>query len=276
LHTRYTLDGDPGSDDWPNFQLDGFGTLLWGWYNHLERTNKPVLPPLWASAAGLLVRYLAALWEKPNYDCWEEFPDHIAVSTLASLYAGLHAIGTIPGLDPYHAQLATVTAEQIKHFVLARGMYSGHLIKQIDGEDAVDANLLWASVPFGVHGLFQPEEALMAATALRIESDLIGGTGGVHRYRADTYYGGGEWILLTALLGQYRAARGDTQGAQACLEYVTSHADENGNLPEQWTTAPLTPDGVAVWVQRWGPVAKPLLWSHATYLNLYAVLQPFP
>ncbi|MCL6567990.1 MAG: hypothetical protein K6T35_03725, partial [Meiothermus silvanus] len=29
LHARYTTDGAEGLQDWPNFQLDGFGTWLW-------------------------------------------------------------------------------------------------------------------------------------------------------------------------------------------------------------------------------------------------------
>ncbi len=40
----------------------------------------------------------------------------------------------------------------------------------------------------------------------------MGATGGVHRYLADTFYGCGEWMLLTALLGEYRAMSGNAQG----------------------------------------------------------------
>ena len=46
LDTRYTLDGAVGKDDWPNFQLDGFGTLLWGMHAHLSRNQAP-LPSDW-------------------------------------------------------------------------------------------------------------------------------------------------------------------------------------------------------------------------------------
>ncbi len=35
LHTRYTLDGQDGrQEEWPNFQLDGFGTWLWALEQH--------------------------------------------------------------------------------------------------------------------------------------------------------------------------------------------------------------------------------------------------
>ncbi|MFL5627005.1 MAG: glycoside hydrolase family 15 protein [Ktedonobacteraceae bacterium] len=272
LHTRYALDGHSDDEEWPNFQLDGFGTLLWGLQRHVQLTRQEQLPSLWADAARLLVRYLAALWQLPNSDCWEEFPDRIAVSTLAALYAGLHASSTVLDANEADAALATETVAKIKSFVLDAGIQDGHLIKQIHHDAVVDASLLWACVPFGEHGLLQPAEPLMQATAARIEQDLIGATGGVHRYRADTFYGGGEWILLTALLGEYRAAIGNRAGAQQCLAYVEAQVDEHGYLPEQSSQAPLNPAYVAGWLAQWGPVARPLLWSHAAYLSLYARL----
>jgi GH15 family glucan-1,4-alpha-glucosidase len=274
LHTRYTLDGHSDDEEWPNFQLDGFGTLLWGLQQHVRLTGQERLPSLWADAARLLVRYLAALWQLPNFDCWEEFPDRIAVSTLAALYAGLHAISPLLVANEPDVALAAETAAKIKSQVLNAGVRDGHLIKQIHHDAVVDASLLWACVPFGEHGLLQPTQPLMQATAVRIEQDLIGTTGGVHRYRADTFYGGGEWMLLTALLGEYRAAIGNLPEAQQCLAYIEAHADEQGYLPEQSSQAPLEASYVAEWLERWGPVARPLLWSHAAYLSLYASLNP--
>src|SRR5216683_46069 len=50
LHTRYTLDGQQGDEEWPNFQLDGFGTLLWGLQHHLQLTGQRAMPPGWGSA----------------------------------------------------------------------------------------------------------------------------------------------------------------------------------------------------------------------------------
>lgn len=272
LHTRYTLDGRQGDEEWPNFQLDGFGTLLWGLQHHLQLTGQHALPPGWSSAAYLLVRYLAALWQRPNSDCWEEFAERVAVSTLAAIHAGLHAIAAAFEADGQDATLATETARQIKAFVLGAGTLNGHLIKQIDGADEVDASLLWASVPFQEHGLFQPADPIMRATVARIEQDLIGASGGVHRYRNDTFYGGGEWILLTALLGEYYVATGDLAAAQRCQAFIETSANQQGDLPEQVSQAALHVEYLAPWLERWGSVARPLLWSHAAYLGLAAGL----
>lgn len=268
LHTRYTLAGQQGDEEWPNFQLDGFGTLLWGIQHHMQLTNLHSLPPAWDQAADLLVRYLAALWSRPNSDCWEEFPDQIAVSTLATLYAGLHAISVACAAGGQTALLAAETARQIKMCMLSTGVRDGHLIKQINGADMVDASLLWACVPFQEHGVLRPTDAVMQATVARIEQDLIGKSGGVQRYPADTFYGGGEWINLTALLGEYYAATGNPAGLLRCLTFIETSADAQGNLPEQVSHAPLHPDYVAHWLECWGNVACPLLWSHAAYLSV--------
>lgn len=275
LHTRYTLDGQPGSEAWPNFQLDGFGTLLWGIEQHLTMIRAPLAtaPAPWQRTVRLLVRYLAALWRWPNYDCWEEFPDDIAVSTLAAIYAGLHAAATLLGRDDSDGALAADTAGAVHAFTLVHGVRDGHLIKQIDGEDVVDASLLWAAVPFGVHAMLPASDPLMLATAERISGDLVGRTGGVHRYRADTFYGGGEWTLLAALLGQYAIAIGDRVTAEHYRAWVAAQAVEQFWLPEQISIAPIAPERVTGWVERWGPVACPLLWSHANYLTLVATLQ---
>ena len=44
--------------------------------------------------------------------------------------------------------------------------------------------------------------------------------------------------------------------------------DAEGNLPEQVPTRAYAPAMLPVWERRWGPVATPLLWSHAMYLIL--------
>ena len=54
--------------------------------------------------------------------------------------------------------------------------------------------------------------------------------------------------------------------AASAQEWVRARALPNGDLPEQVTDASQDPAMVSPWVQRWGAVATPLLWSHAMYL----------
>ena len=101
-----------------------------------------------------------------------------------------------------------------------------------------------------------------------VEKELHRPDGGVYRYKEDVYYGGGEWILLTAWLGWYYAKNNEPQRAQRLLDWIEACADAEGILPEQVNDHLLAPNEYQPWVKRWGPVATPLLWSHAMYLIL--------
>jgi isomaltose glucohydrolase len=97
---------------------------------------------------------------------------------------------------------------------------------------------------------------------------LVSPGGGVHRHREDGYYGGGEWLLLTAMLGLAEPERGEAR-----LEWVVAHAAPDGALPEQSQDHLLRPDQFDLWMAKWGPPPSPLLWSHAMFLTLDHVLR---
>ena len=257
LHTRYAPDGSQGNEDWPNFQLDGFGTFLWGLSEHLRMTGEPAAKT-WKTAVDLLTGYLIHLWRSPNFDCWEEFPAQVHIATLAAIYGGLHA-----AVRHFDLHGVADAAEAIRAFVLEQAC-NGYLPKFV-GSDTVDASLLWAAIPYG---MFDPREPIMAHTIEKIASDLQGPEGGVHRYAADEYYGGGAWILLTAALGECLAALGDTEQVREILGWIERRAAPNGDLPEQVPIDLIRPSSHSAWVDRWGEIAQPLLWSHAAYLRL--------
>src|ERR1041384_3554231 len=98
LHTRYRLDGMDGEPgNWPNFQLDGFGTWLWALNEHQKVNPEVSLSNELLAASELVADYLSELWSLPCYDCWEEFPDHIHPHTLAAIYGGLRAHAELSG-----------------------------------------------------------------------------------------------------------------------------------------------------------------------------------
>jgi len=94
----------------------------------------------------------------------------------------------------------------------------------------------------------------------RIEREL-----GYHRHADDEYYGGGEWPVLAGLTGWARSSLGLAAARQ--LAWIEAAANPDLTLPEQ-TGGQLRPDRCPEWVERWGPPASPLLWSHAMYLIL--------
>jgi len=277
LHTRYTVEGEEGREDWPNFQLDGLGTWLWSLAEHLRRTSAP-LPLTWVPAVDVATRYLATLWPYPCYDLWEEHPQHFHPYTLAAIYAGLRAgqrlLAANAGENAVISHSLAQVADQVCQFLLQQGVQEGYLAKYFDHKgrpySGVDASLVGVATPYR---LLQPGDPVMQATVARIEADLCYPGGGVYRYREDTYYGGGEWVLLAAWLGWYYADLGKRERAGELLRWVESQADAEGHLPEQVSDHPLAAEHHGKWVARWGPVARPLLWSHAMYLILHDVLR---
>jgi GH15 family glucan-1,4-alpha-glucosidase len=242
LPTRYTLEGGDGDEPWWDFQLDGYGTWLWALHAHAARHGRSVEP--YAAAIESTVEYLAAFGDHPCYDRWEEHAEHRHVATLGAVSAGLRAAGAAsPAVD------ALIPA-------------GDHLPKWL-GSTAVDGSLLACLTPFEV---VDPTGPVAEATYERVRHDLL--RGGVYRYLGDTFYGGGEWLILTAWLGWHEARTGRRDLALSRLDWVAAQATPEGHLPEQVSRATQQPEFIAEWTARWGPVATPLLWSHAMYVTL--------
>jgi GH15 family glucan-1,4-alpha-glucosidase len=273
LHTRYQLDGrDDHNAEWGHFQLDGYGTWLWGLVEHYRIAGQTEMPETIADSVDLVVRYLCAFWKQPNFDCWEERGDQLHPSTLACIYGGLEAIGRFNG----RTDLLEICA-QIKQFIVEHMVHPerGYVVKSIQptytgneyeiGYGGVDASTLWLCEPFQV---FAADHPVMAATISKIEADLKTTDGGIRRYSEDEYYGGGAWILLTAWYGWISLASGKRLEAEQALQWIVKQADSLGRLPEQVAHAETDSDVYQGWLSRWGTPATPLLWSHAMFLVL--------
>ena len=65
---------------------------------------------------------------------------------------------------------------------------------------------------------------------------------------------------------------GNHEAACRARDWVSSHFDEKGRLGEQFGGEQRDPEHYNEWVERWGPPAKDLTWSHAMYLVLCAAL----
>jgi isomaltose glucohydrolase len=253
LPARYALDGARHEDDWWNFQVDGYGTWLWTLERHLARTGGSPAP--YADAVGVAVRYLSATGTGTCRDWWEENRDAVHVATLAGVAAGLAAAARMG----VHDRDAEATAAHCADLIRSRGTRRGRLVKWLDGHD-VDASLLSVAAIYDVLPLTDP---LVVGTVAAVEDQLT--AGGVHRYGADTFYGGGQWPVLTSLLAWHHARAGDRGRAAELLDRVVAVADDDLLLPEQVPPL-LAPDVLDEWQQRWGPSAHPLLWSHGMFL----------
>jgi GH15 family glucan-1,4-alpha-glucosidase len=262
----------PRDDGWGAFQMDGPGLWLWALHAHARSASSSgggagSLGRDLERAAAVAAEYVTMLWGQPSYDAWEEHGEHSSTSTLAACLAGLisaHRLGIEPAAMP-----AAVTA--IRHELAGRARRAGHLPRS-DADDAVDASLLWCGPLLGA---FHPADAAWQATLERVETQLQGPDGGVHRYAADTFYGGGQWPVLTAALGLAYLGlgrSGDLERARHCADWTERQRAADGSLPEQTSGHLLQPARLAEWERRWGPVASPLSWSHAMSLLLRRAL----
>jgi GH15 family glucan-1,4-alpha-glucosidase len=257
FHSRFSLDGSEVADEWGHHQLDGLGTWLWSLSAHIKITKQKEIPSDYKEAIDLISDYLTSYWKYPCYDCWEENPEHIHTYTVAAIYGGLQSLSLVDGVD------RSSLLDDIRAFILEHSVYRGHFIKHT-GSHAVDANLVGLSIPYR---LVTPGDPLMKKTMAEIY-DMLVQDGGVHRYSTDTYYGGGQWLNLAAWLGWYEAEAGNMDRARAALAWMEAQGDEKGNLPEQTSRHMVDPTRYEFWVDKWGEIASPLLWSQAMYLIL--------
>ena len=258
LPARFTLAGEleePDPDDpWPNFQVDGYGIWLWSLEGHLA--GKP-LDTEQRRTVELVARYLAATWRLRCWSCWEEYQGGEHASTVAAAGAGLASAARL--LDD---EALDTEATAVRDHLVTRFAVDGRLGRGPD-DPRVDGSMIWLSVPFSV---LPPDDPRATNTIDAIKRDLVGPSGGVYRYRGDSYYGGGEWLLLASSLAWHERVVGEGGNAEELSAWVRGQASANSDLPEQVTSHAQDPAMVQPWVRRWGAVANPLLWSHAMYL----------
>lgn len=261
LHTRYTVEGSEVYSEWGTYQLDGYGTWLWGMSEHLAKRADNGFAEEMKPTLELIAEYLLLLWRMPNFDCWEEHGDRVHPSTVGAIYGGLKNICTWVEAPIREAIQRELSA--IKEYLLSQGTWDGRFVKSV-GSQEIDASLLWLHVPYTV---IDGHEPIMVNTVRAIEQQLLH-KGGVHRYPQDVYYGGGQWVLLSGYLGWHYAELGDQERAFQYLEWIENQFNEQMHLPEQVQHHLLAPEEYQRWIDRWGPPACPLLWSHALHLIL--------
>lgn len=245
--------------------MDGPGLWLWALGRHVRAGG--AFDSAVQRAAALDAEYIAAMWRAPSHDAWEEHAEYLATSTLAACLAGLLAAHRL-GLETAGMQSAV---EGIREELASRAARVGYLPRS-DGDDAIDASILWCGPLLRAFDVGDPA---WVSTLDRVEAELVGPDGGVYRYGTDTFYGGGQWPVLTAAYGLAcieRDGAGDHERATRALAWVEDQRDADGRLPEQSSRYVLAPERVTEWKARWGPVATPLTWSHAMTVLLAVAL----
>jgi GH15 family glucan-1,4-alpha-glucosidase len=255
---RFSFEGLVVKDDWPNFQIDGYGTWLWSLHEHLKRSREGAPPEELAPAVERVARYLVEVGTAPCFDVWEENGGSVHTATLGCVYAGLVAASAMLANQGLRDR-----AEAVRSAVLEHARRAGRFQKSND-DPQVDAALLWLCEPFGLCDRLEPA-FVQTAGEVSTELEL---DGGIRRYPADTYFGGGAWPVLTASLGWYRASTGDLDEASRRRRWIAERFDSDGRLGEQFGGEHRDPDKYDEWVRRWGLPARDLAWSHAMFVVL--------
>ena len=256
---RFSLTGERVADDWPNFQIDGYGTWLWSLNEHLRLSEAESLTPALQTTVERTARYLSTFAFAPCFDVWEENGGEIHSSTLASVIGGLTAASALLA-DPRFDDRAAEVRSYLEHHTPK----AGQIVKS-NARSEVDASALWLGAPFNV---FAADDPRLLATVAEIEDKLVDDNGGVRRYAADTYFGGGSWPVLTCSLGWHYSRAGRLDDADHCLDWTRAHIDGEGRLGEQFGGEGRDREHYDEWVQRWGHPARDLLWSHAMHVVL--------
>jgi GH15 family glucan-1,4-alpha-glucosidase len=262
---RFALDGSTVTDDWPNFQIDGYGTWLWSLGQHLLITGQDDVPAEFIESVERAGRYLASFALSPCYDVWEESGTALHTSTLACVYGGLTTAARLLK-DGELLERAVAVKERVEQSAAQLGMFA----KSNENAD-VDASALWLSTPFRV---VEPTDSSFARTVTTIEEQLSL-VGGVRRYPTDVYFGSGAWPVLTASLGWHYLTIGDLESARRCQQWISDRFDAEGRLGEQFGGELRDAPHYHEWVKRWGPPAQDLTWSHAMYVVLSIAIENF-
>jgi GH15 family glucan-1,4-alpha-glucosidase len=259
---RFALDGSNVVDDWPNFQIDGYGTWLWALGQHLLSTDQHAVPKELRGSVERVGGYLDAFALSPCFDVWEESGSALHTSTLACVYGGLAAAARMLD-DNDLLDRARAVQSRARDSAIRLERY----VKSTESDD-VDASVLWLSTPFRV---VEPGDRYFDETVRTIEA-CLSLEGGLRRYPTDTYFGSGAWPVLTASLGWHYLEVADLEAARRCRDWVAAHFDDRGRLGEQFGGERRDPEHYREWVDRWGPPAKDLTWSHAMYVVLCAAI----
>ncbi|MEX1087334.1 MAG: glycoside hydrolase family 15 protein, partial [Candidatus Paceibacterota bacterium] len=211
---------------------------------------------------------------KPSYDLWEE-KNGVSTFTCASVFGALNAacqFATLLGKND-DAKLYQETAVTVREGILTH-LYdseAGYFVKllninndKIEYDKTVDASSFYGIFRFNI---LPPDDERLQRTFQLTRKELSDPipTGGVARYKGDTYFTvdhqlpGNAWFVTTLWFVQYTILKAktidDLSGINEELEWVAQHALASGVLSEQ--IDPHTGEQVSI---------APLAWSHAEYV----------
>ncbi|MCI4352907.1 MAG: glycoside hydrolase family 15 protein [Thermoplasmata archaeon] len=262
---RYFPDGEVGST-WhppPFLQIDQTASVLSAAWHHLDRGGDPdVLLELWPmvkSAANFLTGFRDRVTglPAPSFDLWEERRG-VHTYSAAAVAHGLESAARIAEVLGKDTPSWRSAAEEVRVRTVQE-MWDPSLsrfVRSLEPRDErIDASILLA-LDLGLLDPADPRyQGTVEITERRLWSKAVGG---LARYEGDEYYGlENPWVVCTLWLAATHLTLGNRTRCRELIDWVVTHATTTGLLPEQVDA-------------RTGEQksATPLVWSHATFLDL--------
>ncbi|HEV2166337.1 MAG TPA: glycoside hydrolase family 15 protein, partial [Thermoplasmata archaeon] len=264
LH-RHFPDGEIGST-WhppPFLQVDQTASVVSAAWHHLERGADPdaflELWPMVMKAADFLLQFRDESTGLPagSFDLWEERFGIHAYSSAAVAHALESAAQIAESLGKDYPKWR-VAAQEVRQAVLEHlwDPKLGRFVRSLAPRDErIDASLLLA-LDLGLVPVGDPKfQSTVETITERLWSKEVGG---IARYENDSYYGHeNPWIVCTLWLAGAHLKLGNRTRGRELIDWVVNLAPTSGLLPEQIDARTREPKS-----------ATPLVWSHATFLEL--------
>ena len=281
LYHKYYVDGKLASTWLPramrgrpinNIQEDETALVVWSLGEYVRRRNDvALLAPYYESLVLRAADFMSKFVDddglpRESYDVWEERYG-VHAQTVATVYAALDAAAWMAELfgEDDRASGYRSAASRMKEAFVSK-FYSkemGRFARAIiDGRPDFTLDSALLAIP--LFGLLDPMDPRVISTVEQLRSKLwVKGIGGLARYEGDLYMRtkddpsipGNPWTITTLWLARYYVRIGDLPRAMEAMEWVSSHSQGSGVLPEQvnpYDGSPLS--------------ASPLAWAHAEFI----------
>ena len=191
-----------------------------------------------------IAEYLGKIYITECASAWEINQQFLHAYDIASVYAGFEALKEISSKYEINISPKEITDIEVrmfdggpiaflrKFFVKDNILYSEK--KPFSNEplpDSIDASEIFIFLNFGISGQALGEDDIENNTIKKMEIELFNNNMLPIRFKGDTYYKGGRWLLLGLAFAEYYIKKGLYDKGAKIIDYVINkYAD---SYPEQ-------------------------------------------
>ena len=233
LATRFTFDGARGRRRVVGLPARRLRHVAVGASSQHADRHGLSLDPLAPARSSSRVDYLVSSWHRPCFDWWEEHAERRARLDPRLHRGGPRAARRRSGVLDADARRARRPCRSTRstRSSAARGVVDGHLAKWLGSADGRREPRRRSSHPLGV---FPASEPVGARRPSRRSTRSSTSTAACTATSRDTFYGGGQWPLLSCMLGLAFAALGRRRARLEQLRLGRVDASRpTSDLPEQ-------------------------------------------